>query len=268
MALPDGSVGNTQISMGQMRTEFRNDSNPILMSQLYKGGALVPATQTTTTSTTTAIPNISGSPVVSSNNFSGNFSTTIGSQLTASATCGASGNVTASGNIVFSIGGANSNAATDEVEVNGGGVMTGGVKIVSSNAVANASGNLTVGTVYETFTATGSGSLPSNWVCTGNSGNCDSGNGSLTTTISSGTNLQIPSGVTSFKFLIFGSCRARLRGDGSGGYEGNAFVSFGNGTGNYNSTGTSTSAINGNVPTGGVGDTEFQFSDMYGAFDV
>jgi hypothetical protein len=146
--------------------------------------------------------------------------------------------------------------------------MTAGVKVVSSNAVANASGNLTVGTVYETFTAAGNNAVPSNWVCTGNSGNCDSGNGSLTTTISSGTNLQIPNGVTSFKFLIFGSCRARVRGDGSGGYEGNASVSFGNGTGNYNSTGTSTSAINGNVPTGGVGDTEFQFSDMYGAFDV
>ena len=45
------------ISMGQMRTEFRNDNNPIKMSQLYRGGGLVPST----TEVTDAITSVSDS---------------------------------------------------------------------------------------------------------------------------------------------------------------------------------------------------------------
>ena len=247
MALPDGSVGNTQISMGQMRTEFRNDDNPILMNQLYRGGGLVPSTQSGTSTTTVgaSISSLAGSPSVTTGT-SGNFFNNNQAQLTGTITCGNNGNVTANGAITFVNSGSNSNSDNGT-----GGTMTGGVKIVSSNAtVTNSSGGHT-GTLYASFTGS-----QGTWTGTRD------GSGTFTTTISSGTSLGIPNGVTSFKILTHGSCSAYLTGQN----EGTAGLSLGNGSGSITSTTTTstTTNINQSVPPSG----EIEFEDMYGAFDV
>ena len=246
MTLPDGSVNNTQISMGQMRTEFRNDSNPILMGQLYRGGGLVPSTQSGTSTTTVgaSIANLTGSTVFNSGGQFGSFQQA--ARFTSNMTCGNNGNVTANGNIVFVASGSGAGNSGQNI------TMSGGVRVVSINATTNAAGTVTSGTTYANFNGVASVSTYS---------------GTVTTTISSGTSLGIPNGTTSFKMLTYVSVAKNEDNQG----ESSASASLANpSSGAFTSTNTSstTTNINGTVPTGAVNDTEFQFSDMYGTFDV
>ena len=253
MALPDGSVGNTQISMGQMRTEFRNDNNPILMSQLYKGGGLVPATQSGTSTSTVgaSVANLTGSAVIAQGQ--GAFSVAFSQQarFTSNMTCGNNGNVTANGNIVFTSGGSGSG---DNAAVMG---VLGGVRICHVDAVVNSAGTISNAShIYKNFTS-------STFVSTSST----TTSASCTVTIPNGTALDIPNGVTSFKIMTFISVTKNPTGQNE-----SSASSFLNNpsSGAFTSTTTTstTTNINGSVPTGSVGDTEFQFSDMYGAFDV
>tara|TARA_B100000287_G_scaffold218803_1_gene206351 strand:+ start:4915 stop:5649 length:735 start_codon:yes stop_codon:yes gene_type:complete len=238
--------GSGAISLEQIRDEF-GQTGSISMSQLYKDGGIVPSTSTTTVGG--SVPSLAGSPVNYSLHGGGNYHTNWKSQLTGTITCGSNGNVTANGAITFVNNGTNSDSATNE-----GGSMNGGVKIVSTDSVITSHNGSFSGTLYDQFT----GSLDS-WTCTGNSGNCDWGYGTFTTTIPNGTDLGIPNGVTSFKILTYGTCSARVRGDGSGGYTGYGSVTLGNPSGSITSTTTGT--INATVPTNGA----ISFQNFYGA---
>ena len=242
------------ISLEQIRDEF-SQTGSIAMNQLYKDGGIVPSTQSGTSTTTVggSVPNLAGSPTTTAGHTGGLYFNNNQAQLTGTITCGNNGNVTANGNITFTNSGSNNNSATDV-----GGTMSGGVRIVSTNTTFNSAGTILSGTQYTYFTG-----VASAWTCTGNSGNCDSGYGTLTTTIPSGTSLQIPNGVTSFKILTYGYCNAKVRDDGSGGYEGSAGLSLGNPSGSITSTTTTstTTNINPNVPTNGA----ISFQNFYGA---
>ena len=234
-------TGSGTISMSDMRTEF-GISGSVSMSDLYRGGSEVSSTATTTVGSSVAT--LAGSASVSTG-ISGNFFNNNQARLTGAITCGSNGNVTANGNIVFTTSGSNNDSAPDI-----GGSMSGGVRIVSSDATFNSAGTVTGGTTYKSFTG-----VTSAWTCTGASSTCISGYGTLTTTITSGTSLSVPSGVTSFKILTYGFCNARLRGDN----EGTAGLTLNNGSGSI--TSTSTSNVNTGVPASGT----ISFSDLYGA---
>ena len=237
MALPDGSVGNTQISMGQMRTEFSSDGSipsdgSISMSQLYRGGGEVPANATIGAS----IANLTGSTVFASGGQFGAFQQA--ARFTSNMTCGNNGNVTANGNVVFVASGSGAGNSGQNIS------MSGGVKVVSTNATTNAAGNVLVGTVYESFT----GSVTS----------VAAFSGVLTTTIPNGTSFDIPSGVTSFKMLTYVSVSKNENNQG----ESSASASLSNpSSGAFTSTGTT----NTGVPDGSSGNETIKFSDLYGA---
>ena len=231
MTLP--TSGNP-ISMGQMRTEFRNDSNPILMSQLYLGAGLVPSTATTTVGASVA--NLTGSAVSSSGQGSFSIAFAKVAQFTSNMTCGNNGNVTANGNIVFTASGSGSG---DNAAVMG---VSGGLRVVSTDATTDVNGNLTGGTQYSAFS--GSATSQTTTSC------------SLSTTISNGTSLGIPSGTTAFKILSYISVSKHPTGNN----ESSASAGLSNPT-----SGAFTSTSTGNVNTGVPASSTIKFSDLYGA---
>jgi|TARA_R100000479_G_scaffold166563_1_gene106491 hypothetical protein len=249
MALP--TSGNP-ISMSQMRTEF-DITGAISMSDLYRGGGEVPATATTTVSG--SIPNLTGSQ----NGYGGssnpylNHYYSVASRFTGNMTCGNDGNVTADGDITFTtVATASGDNAENMQFVNSGQVNTGGVRICTTDATGTGNnlqnGILNSGTspiVFKSFSGTQTAAS-----LTG---------GTYVTTIPDGTSFNIPQGTTSFRMFTHASGRKRMKGDNSG------FCTVNVGAGSGSFTSTNTSNVNTSVPSGGVGDTEFQFSDLFGA---
>ena len=227
-------TGSGTISMGNMRTEF-SISGAISMSDLYRGGSEVPSTATTTVGASVA--NLTGSAVSIQNgdaSFGHKFSQS--SRFTSNMTCGNNGNVTASSNIVFV---ANGSGAGDNASLM---PISAGVRIVSTDATANAAGTLTGGTEYRDFTGSTTSAVFS----------CSS-----TTTIPSGTDLQIPSGTTSFKILTYIAVSKSPRSNDG---ECSASTSL-----NNPSSGAFTSTTTDNVNTGVPASGTISFSDLYGA---
>ena len=216
-----------------MRTEFRNDSNFIKMSQLYRDGGLVPSTATTTVGASVA--NLTGSAVTNSGS-SGAFYFDQHARFSSNMTCGSNGNVTANGNIVFTSSGSGSGDNADPLTI------SGGVRIVSANATTNAAGTVTSGTTYKSFTGSQTAQALNS--------------GTLTTTISNGTALDVPSGTTSFKILTYASVSKRMTGQN----EGSASAGLNNPT-----SGAFTSTSTGNVNTGVPPSGTIAFSDLHGA---
>ena len=252
MTLP---ANGNPISMGQMRTEFGYDSDEsISMSQLYRGGGKVPATSTTTVSG--SIPNLVGTQngYGGSSNLLGAFYYSVASRFTGNMTCGNDGNVTADGDITFtttaSAGGDN---AHNVQFVNSGEVNTGGVRICTLDATGTGNnlqnGVLNSGTspiVFKSFDGTQTAaSLTA---------------GTYVTTIPNGTSFNIPQGTTSFRMFTHASGRKKQQSSDDSGF---INITVGNGSGNF--TSTNTGNVNTSVPSGGSGDTEFQFSDLFGA---
>ena len=177
----------------------------------------------------------------------------VASRFTGNMTCGNDGNVTADGDITFtttaSAGGDN---AHNVQFVNSGEVNTGGVRICTLDATGTGNnlqnGVLNSGTspiVFKSFDGTQTAaSLTA---------------GTYVTTIPNGTSFNIPQGTTSFRMFTHASGRKRMTGQN----EGSCTIIVGAGSGSF--TSTNTSNVNTSVPSGGAGDTEFQFSDLFGA---
>tara|TARA_R110002020_G_scaffold380766_1_gene591926 strand:+ start:5940 stop:6632 length:693 start_codon:yes stop_codon:yes gene_type:complete len=220
------------ISMDDMRTEF-SFSGSIAMNQLYRGGGKVPSSATTTVGASVA--NLTGSAVSSSGQGSFSIAFAQVAQFTSNMTCGNNGNVTANGNIVFTASGSGSG---DNAAVMG---VSGGVRIVSTDATTNAAGTLTGGTQYSAFSGSGSAGTTS----------C-----SLSTTISNGTSLGIPSGTTAFKILSYISVSKNPDSDN----QSSASAGLSNPT-----SGAFTSTSTGNVNTGVPESGTISFNDLLGA---
>ena len=228
-------TGSGTISMDDMRTEF-GISGAISMSDLYRGGSEVPANATVTGSvasaeTTATTTSFDGS-------LSGQGSGHYASQalLSSAMTVGGNGDAAASGNIVYSGSGINGDGDNSALVT----VTSGGVKVVSADASGLGSGGtISSGTVYKTIsgTTTSASTTAATHV----------------TTITSGTSLDIPSDVTSFKFINHITVFKKAKGNG----DGTITANIGGGTGNYTSTG----AVNTGVPASGT----IAFSDLYGA---
>ena len=237
-----------------MRSEFGFASNQsISMSQLYRGGGKVPATATTTVGG--SIPNLVGSQ----NGYGGssnpylNHYYSVASRFTGNMTCGNDGNAAADGDITFTtVAQADGDNAEHMQFVNSAPTNTGGVRICTTDATGTGNnlqnGILNSGTspiVFKSFSGTQTASS-----LTG---------GTYVTTIPDGTSFNIPQGTTSFRMFTHASGRKRMKGDNSG------FCTVNVGAGSGSFTSTNTSNVNTSVPSGGVGDTEFQFSDLFGA---
>ena len=226
MTLPDGSVGNTQISMGQMRTEF-SLSGQVSMSDFYRGGGEVPSTSTSTVNQggTISKPALSGSAGGNGNTFN---------VYNATALPVAAQN----GDVITAYGG----TACTIVIAHNGQSGSGGPGVACKVQLGNSSGTAT-GSDIASFLR------PNGQVGT---------NGTHTATITPGTNFSLynQAGAT---HLIY-----RTQG-GPGPQENSAFSgSMGSTTMTITQNRTVTSNINTSVPANG----EFQFSDMYGAYDV
>ena len=228
-------TGSGTISMSDMRTEF-GISGAISMSDLYRGGSEVPANATVTGSLANA--ETTANTTSFDGFFSGQGSGHYASQalLTLAMTVGGNGDAAASGNMVFQ---GNASGSGDNASLVT--VTSGGVKVVSANASGlDSGGGISSGTVYKTISGTTTSASISA--------------ATHVTTITSGTSLDIPSDVTSFKFIHHMTVFKKERssdGDGS------ATAQLGARSGSYTSTG----AVNTNVPASGT----IAFSDLYGA---
>tara|TARA_X000001382_G_scaffold66293_1_gene46027 strand:+ start:7789 stop:8469 length:681 start_codon:yes stop_codon:yes gene_type:complete len=217
------------ISMGQMRTEF-GIVGAISMNQLYRGGGEVPSTQTTT-STQNQGGTITKAALGGGGTLgqNGSYNTTT---VEALPTTLASGDTVAT----------NSNILSTISVANTGGFAGGATNIFFSNSSGTRVGNYLASHAY---------SVNTNATVTSNK--------SFSGTIASN---QI--GATHLAYQV--------NGGGAQFQQENTTISSslaqGSITSVQNRQVSSTSNINATVPTGGGGDTEFEFSDMYGAFDV
>ena len=237
MPLPNGSVGNKQISMNQMRTEF-GISGAIAMNQLYRGGGEVPSTQTTTSTQNQ------------------------GGTITKAAGSGAAGGQGGSFNVY--------NATALPVAAQNGDVITAYSGTACSITIAHngqsGSGGSGVACQVQLGNSSGtaSGSTLASFIVPPPRNNNPGTNATHTGTISPPSNYSLvnQAGATHLIYRISG---------GPGPQDNSAFsgsMSSTSMTITQNRTVSSTSNINTSVPSGGVGDTVFEFSDLWGAFDV
>tara|TARA_R100001510_G_C7624080_1_gene184309 strand:- start:311 stop:1024 length:714 start_codon:yes stop_codon:yes gene_type:complete len=237
MPLPNGSVGNKQISMNQMRTEF-GISGAISMNQLYRGGGEVPSTQTTT-STVNQGGTISISSLVAG---SGPFGSD-GANSTFFAYRVAALPVTAvNGDVITSYGGTSYSLFV----IHNGQSGSGGPGVAGQIYLGNSTGVTQNGSVLAQAV------LPSNGTANG------------TLNISNNTSLSNQGGATHLVYKASGGGPSNQQDNSE--YD----VSLGSSsmTITQNRQVSNTSNINTSVPSGGVGDTEFEFEDLWGAFDV
>jgi len=140
-----------------------------------------------------SVANLTGSAVLAQGQGSFSVAFSQRAQFTSNMTCGSNGNVTANGNIVFTSGG----SGQGDNAANMG--FSGGVRVCHVDAVVNSAGTISnPAHVYANFTGSGSSTTTS---------------ASLTTTISSGTSLGIPNGVTSFKMMSYVQVNKNPTGD-------------------------------------------------------
>ena len=229
MTLPDGSVGNTQISMGQMRTEF-GMSGQVSMSDFYRGGGEVPTTSSSTVNQGGTITKAAGSG--SAGNQGGTFNVYNATALPVAAQ---------NGDVITAYSG----TACSITIAHNGQSGSGGSGVSCEVQLGNSSGTKT-------------GNNLTSFVVPPPKNNNAGTNATHTGTISPPSNYSLvnQAGATHLIYRIIGGP----------GPQDNSFFSgsMSSTTMTITQNRTVTSNINANVPPSG----EFQFSDMYGAFDV
>lgn len=221
------------ISLEQIRTEFGR-SGSLAMNQLYKDGGIVASTATSTVGGSVA--NLTGSTVYASGDAQFGWKYAQGARFTSNMTCGGNGNVTANGNIVFTANGAGDGDNASFMTINAG------IRVVHIDATTSSSG--TLGNALHEYSSFNGALSSAPFVC------------SSVSTIPSGTNLQIPSGTTSFKILTYISVSKGPRGSDD--------YAFASASLNNPSSGAFTSTSTGNINTGVPTNGAISFQNFYG----